>query len=77
MSRMQVLASDASALVGGLRIGPAYGPPIRVKQELQRVKAMGIPPAWPEIWICPIAEGHLQATGRDAKWAKQLGYASL
>jgi len=47
---------------------------IRAKEELQRVKALGIPPAWTEVWICPIAEGHLQATGRDAKGRKQYRY---
>jgi DNA topoisomerase-1 len=50
------------------------GTPIRDQQELQRMKALGIPPAWTEVWICPVAEGHLQATGRDAKRRKQYRY---
>jgi DNA topoisomerase-1 len=50
------------------------GTPIRDQQELQRMKALGIPPAWTEVWICPVAEGHLQATGRDAKGRKQYRY---
>jgi len=35
------------------------------------MKALGIPPAWTEVWICPVSEGHLQATGRGAKGPKQ------
>lgn len=42
--------------------------------ELDRFKALGIPPAWTEVWICPHANGHLQATGRDAKGRKQYRY---
>jgi DNA topoisomerase-1 len=38
------------------------------------VKALGIPPAWTKVWICPVGEGHLQATGRDAKGRKQYRY---
>jgi DNA topoisomerase-1 len=38
------------------------------------MKALGIPPAWTEVWICPVSEGHLQATGRDAKGRKQYRY---
>ena len=36
--------------------------------------ALGIPPAWTDVWICPIPHGHLQATGRDAKGRKQYRY---
>ena len=50
------------------------GPPIRDRQTLQRMNTLGIPPAWTEVWICPVAEGHLQATGRDAKGRKQYRY---
>jgi DNA topoisomerase I len=50
------------------------GTPIRDPQELRRLKALGIPPAWTEVWICPLANGHLQATGRDAKGRKQHRY---
>jgi DNA topoisomerase I len=41
---------------------------------LARIKSLVIPPAWNEVWICPIANGHLQATGRDAKGRKQSRY---
>ncbi|MEM0964278.1 MAG: DNA topoisomerase IB, partial [Bacteroidota bacterium] len=40
----------------------------------QRIEALAIPPAWDDVWICPTANGHLQATGRDAKGRKQYRY---
>ena len=42
--------------------------------ELQRIRALAIPPAWTDVWICPSAAGHLQATGRDARRRKQYRY---
>ena len=50
------------------------GKPIRDPSDLARIKALAIPPAWTEVWICPRADGHLQATGRDAKGRKQYRY---
>ena len=41
---------------------------------LQRIKSLAIPPAWTDVWICPDAAGHLQATGRDARGRKQYRY---
>jgi DNA topoisomerase-1 len=38
------------------------------------VKTLAIPPAWKSVWICPLANGHIQATGRDAKGRKQYRY---
>ncbi len=54
-------------------IGPE-GKPIRDAAQLQRIRALVIPPAWRDVWICPSAKGHLQATGRDAKGRKQYRY---
>ena len=42
--------------------------------ELARIKALVIPPAWTDVWICPDPRGHLQATGRDARGRKQYRY---
>jgi DNA topoisomerase-1 len=42
--------------------------------ELQRIRALAIPPAWTDVWICPDPRGHLQATGRDARGRKQYRY---
>ncbi len=39
-----------------------------------RISALAVPPAWSDVWICPRREGHLQATGRDAKGRKQYRY---
>ncbi len=50
------------------------GAPVRERETLARIKALGIPPAWREVWVCPDARGHLQATGRDAKGRKQYRY---
>ncbi len=41
---------------------------------LERIQALGIPPAWTDVWICPSANGHIQATGRDARGRKQYRY---
>ncbi|MGF1494947.1 MAG: DNA topoisomerase IB [Microcoleaceae cyanobacterium] len=41
---------------------------------IQRIKVLAIPPSWEGVWICPLPNGHLQATGRDAKARKQYRY---
>jgi DNA topoisomerase-1 len=43
-------------------------------KTLERIKKLAIPPAWSDVWICPEANGHIQATGRDAKGRKQYRY---
>jgi DNA topoisomerase-1 len=43
-------------------------------EALKRIKALVIPPAWTDVWICPSPDGHIQATGRDAKGRKQYRY---
>lgn len=48
--------------------------PIRDKEQLQRIKALVLPPAWEQVWICPSPNGHIQATARDAKGRKQYRY---
>jgi DNA topoisomerase-1 len=50
------------------------GRPIRDARELARIRSLVIPPAWTDVWICPIASGHIQATARDAKGRKQYRY---
>ena len=44
------------------------------QQELDRIRALAIPPAWENVWICSDPRGHLQATGRDARGRKQYRY---
>ena len=42
--------------------------------EIARINALAIPPAYADVWICPDPRGHLQATGRDARGRKQYRY---
>jgi DNA topoisomerase I len=51
-----------------------HGRTIGDRAELQRIKALVIPPAWTDVWICRDPRGHLQATGRDARGRKQYRY---
>src|ERR1700730_776902 len=43
-------------------------------ETLERIRALAVPPAWTDVWICPKSNGHIQATGRDAKGRKQYRY---
>ncbi len=57
-----------------VRYRDSDGRPIRDAETLARIKALAIPPAWTAVWICRWANGHIQATGRDAKGRKQYRY---
>ena len=59
---------DGFAYVG------ANGRAISALKTLARIKHLAVPPAWTDIWISPAADGHLQATGRDARGRKQYRY---
>ncbi|HYE90074.1 MAG TPA: hypothetical protein VEA38_03595 [Terriglobales bacterium] len=50
------------------------GRPVRDPETLARIRRLAIPPAWRDVWICPLAHGHLQAAGRDARGRKQYRY---
>ena len=50
------------------------GKPIKDAAVIDRINALAIPPAYADVWICPDPDGHLQATGRDAKGRKQYRY---
>lgn len=50
------------------------GAVIRDPRTLDRIRALAVPPAWTEVWICPRASGHIQAVGRDARGRKQYRY---
>ncbi|HET7814642.1 MAG TPA: hypothetical protein VFL13_09755 [Candidatus Baltobacteraceae bacterium] len=50
------------------------GHAIRDEDELRRIKSLAVPPAYTDVWICPLPNGHLQATGRDARGRKQYRY---
>lgn len=50
------------------------GAEVRAPHVLKRIRALAIPPAWTEVWICSDPDGHIQATGRDDKGRKQYRY---
>lgn len=52
----------------------AGGAPVKDEETLRRIRRLAIPPAWTSVWICPSKDGHIQATGRDAKGRKQYRY---
>jgi DNA topoisomerase-1 len=54
-------------------VGPD-GKPVRDERTLERIRKLAIPPAYSDVWICPRPNGHIQATGRDAKGRKQYRY---
>jgi DNA topoisomerase-1 len=58
----------------GFRYLDASGDPVDDDATLARIRALAIPPAWTDVWICAQANGHLQATGRDARGRKQYRY---
>src|SRR4051812_21831737 len=54
-------------------VGPS-GQRIRDERTLARIAKLAIPPAYEDVWICANPQGHLQATGRDARGRKQYRY---
>jgi Topoisomerase IB len=50
------------------------GTVVKDRETLARIKRLAIPPAWTDVWICPWANGHIQATGRDQRRRKQYRY---
>ncbi len=51
--------------------------PLSDEEELKRIKKLAIPPAWTNVWICRMNNGHIQATGLDLRQRKQYRYHSL
>jgi DNA topoisomerase-1 len=65
--------------IARLRSGKGFryrkgGRAVRDKKTLDRIRRLAIPPAWSEVWVCASENGHLQATGRDARGRKQHRY---
>jgi DNA topoisomerase-1 len=58
----------------GFRYVDPKGVPIEDEKELARIRSLAIPPAWTDVWICRWSNGHIQATGRDARGRKQYRY---
>jgi DNA topoisomerase I len=72
--------SDAEPGIRRQRTGKGFsyvkpnGETVRDEATHKRIRKLAIPPAYTDVWICPRAEGHIQATGRDAKGRKQYRY---
>lgn len=73
------MSSDARG-IARQRAGKSFryvqpdGRVVRDRQTLGRIRSLAIPPAWRDVWICARDDGHLQATGRDARSRKQYRY---
>jgi DNA topoisomerase-1 len=65
---------DAAHPGAAFRYVAPGGAGVRERAVLARIKALAIPPAWRDVWICPRDDCHIQATGRDAKGRKQYRY---
>jgi len=72
--------TDAMPGITRRRAGRAFsyrdpqGRLIKDRDRIRRLRALAIPPAWTDVWICPDPRGHIQATGRDARGRKQYRY---
>ena len=75
-----VYVSDGSRGITRARRGRGFvyrfasGRTVRQPGVLARIRSLAIPPAWSDVWICPIEDGHLQVTARDARGRKQYRY---
>ena len=72
--------SDSMPGIKRLRHGRGFsyvgtdGEVIQEKDAIKRFRSLVIPPAWTDVWICPLEDGHLQVTARDARGRKQYRY---
>jgi DNA topoisomerase I len=75
-----IYVSDAAPGISRRRAGKGFayysptGELIKDVATIKRIKSLAIPPAYTDVWICPLEDGHIQATGRDAKGRKQYRY---
>jgi DNA topoisomerase-1 len=79
LAQLRYVADDRPGIRRKKRgLGFAYvdprGKTLRDKLALFRIRRLAIPPAWTDVWISPYENGHLQATGRDARGRKQYRY---
>lgn len=72
--------NDSEPGIRRRRRGPHFvyllpdGRPLRDETQLQRIRRLAVPPAYQDVWICLRDDGHIQATGRDARGRKQYRY---
>jgi len=75
-----IYVSDAAPGISRRKAGKGFayysptGELIKDPATLKRIRSLAIPPAYTNVWICPLEDGHIQATGRDAKGRKQYRY---
>ena len=75
-----VYVSDTMSGIARRRVGNSFHyflarrRAVRDSRTLRRIKALAVPPAYSDVWICRTPRGHLQATGRDARGRKQYRY---
>jgi DNA topoisomerase I len=78
-ARLRYVCDDGPG-IGRERVGDGFrylspkGEVVADETTLTRIRSLAIPPAWEAVWICPLANGHIQATGRDVKGRKQYRY---
>ena len=77
-----VYVSDKDPGISRVKKGTGFsyslnGKPVKDAAVLERIKKLVIPPAWTNVWICPLENGHIQATGLDARNRKQYRYHHL
>jgi DNA topoisomerase IB len=58
----------------GFTYADEHGNQVTDDETLERIRMLAIPPAWEDVWICPLANGHIQAVGTDARGRKQYRY---
>jgi DNA topoisomerase I len=79
VARLRRVSSDVPGIVRlrhgrGFRYVDPSGKPVREAETLHRIRALAIPPAWTDVWICIDPLGHLQAVGTDAAGRRQYRY---
>ena len=77
-----VYVKDSDTGINRLKKGKKFtyifdSKPLKGKAQLERIKKLAIPPAWENVWICPLENGHIQATGFDIRKRKQYRYHAL
>src|SRR5689334_1839931 len=80
VSRALTFTSDCEPGILRVRRGRSFiylrpgGRKLTDPEQLARIRSLAIPPAYRDVWICCSANGHIQATGRDARGRKQYRY---
>lgn len=74
--------SDTQPGISRYKKGRGYmymfeGKLLRKKDDIKRIRSLAIPPSWTSVWICPLPNGHIQATGLDLRKRKQYRYHPL